>query len=342
MRSNRCQRFLRAAASALIRILIALALGYAEMALIAYFHPGEGQEEGIVPALAKAFEGGLIPLLRGGTDGFLAECAKTAPAALIAVGVAFAWRAGLYQLGGAGQYALGAAACAACFTFFSWPWYACILVSTAVGALTGTLAGWLKSRFRTHEGLSTLIIGWIGVYGASAACQCFDAGKADFSAIELPMAVLPTVIALILWLGMILTYAGWAHSTRGAGESIARYAGMNVGKTVVWTMTVSAALAGCAGGAAYCLGLEAGAPGIGAALSGVGVQGLAAGMLANGNPIGAVIAAGLTAQIANGAVQMDAAVFSPEVGEAILAQMLYLCAAGMLLRGKLAKGGRSR
>lgn len=341
MKSDRFQRFLRALLYALAALALGLAIGYLEMALIAYFRPGEGQESGIVPALVKAFEGGLLPLIKGGTNGFLAEAAKCAPAALCAIGVSFAWRAGLYQLGGAGQYALGVAACGACCTFFSWPWYVCALLSAAAGALAGWPAGWLKNRFRVHEGLSTAIIAWIGVYGAGALMQCFDPIKTEPSAPELPAAVLPAAIGALLWLFMGLTNGGWAQSTQGVSERIARYAGMNTRKTTALTLTAAAALAGLAGGLAWCLGLETGAPGIRTAVSGVGVQGLAAGMLAGGNPVGAALSAGLIGQLSAGAGNLDAAVFSPEVGEGIIAQILYLSAACMLLRGKKEKGGKS-
>ncbi|MBR6186951.1 MAG: hypothetical protein IKQ41_11905 [Clostridia bacterium] len=341
MRSKRFQRFLRALLSAILRLALGLALGYVEMTLIAYFHPAEGQASGIVPALTAAFEGGLMPMLRGGSSGFLTEAAKAAPAALLAIGVAFSWRAGLYQLGGAGQYALGAAACAACFTFFALPWYACLLVSAAAGCWMGAVAGWMKNRFRVHEGLSTAMMAWIGIYAVGAAMQCFSASKADFPGIELPAALLPAAAALLLWLGMALTAAGWAHGTRGESERIARYAGMDTGKITVLTLTISAALSGIAGGLGYCQGLLTQAPGIKLALSGLGAQGLAAGMLANGNPIGTVLAAGLTAHLANGANSLDTAVFSPEVGEWIVAQILYLSAAGMLTHAKKDKGGRS-
>ena len=341
MRSKRLGRFLRALSSALICVLAGVALGYVEMALIAFLRPGEGQGTGIVPALAAAFEGGLMPLMRGGADGFVAEAAKAAPAMLLAIGVAFAWRAGLYQLGGAGQYALGVAACAACGSLLSWPWYACVIAAAIAGGLTGAFNGWLKSRFSVHEGLSTALTAWIGVYAAGALMKCFDGKAMADPGLALPMAVLPAVLALLLWLGMTLTAAGWAHGVRGDGETIARYTGMNVGKTAVITLTASGTLAGLAGGAAWCLGLETQAPGIGAALSGPGLAGLTAGILAGGNPLGAVAASGVIAQLKRGAESLNAAVFSPEMGDWVLAQILFIGAAMMLPRRRTGKGGRS-
>ena len=97
-----------------------------------------------------------------------------------------------------------------------------------------------------------------------------------------------------------------------------------------------AALGGAAGGSAYLLGVANQLPDLSLALTGPGLHGLAAAALAGGHPLGAAIAAVAVKYLSLGAGAMNGAAFSPEMGEAILALILYCCAALALGRN----GGR--
>src|SRR2546421_2265340 len=109
-----------------------------------------------------------------GSFGSLASISVTlvrvSPLIFVSLSVAIAFRAGLFNIGAAGQLAVGAmAADVIGLTFTSWP--AWILVPTMlvasmlVGALWGSIAGFLKAWRGAHEVVTTIMLNWIAFYG---------------------------------------------------------------------------------------------------------------------------------------------------------------------------------
>ena len=66
---------------------------------------------------------------------------KTAPLLMCSLSVLFAYKVGLFNIGAAGQYVIGAGACLYCALAWQMPWFVCMLAAVAAGALpclTGT------------------------------------------------------------------------------------------------------------------------------------------------------------------------------------------------------------
>jgi simple sugar transport system permease protein len=88
---------------------------------------------------------------------------RTTPLILTGLAVAFAFRSGLFNIGGEGQYLLGgmgAVAAAIAFPHLS-PFLLVplsLICGAAAGAIWGALAAWLKSRFGVHEVISTIML----------------------------------------------------------------------------------------------------------------------------------------------------------------------------------------
>ena len=95
---------------------------------------------------------------------------RVTPLIFTSLSVAIAFRAGLFNIGAAGQLAVGAmAADMVGLTFTSWPsWIlvpAMLLASILAGALWGGIVGFLKASRGAHEVVTTIMLNWIAFWG---------------------------------------------------------------------------------------------------------------------------------------------------------------------------------
>ena len=89
---------------------------------------------------------------------------KTAPLLMCALSVLFANKAGLFNIGAAGQYVVGAGASLYMALALNLPWWACLLGAILAGALLGALSGYLKTKFNVNEVISCIMFNWISLY----------------------------------------------------------------------------------------------------------------------------------------------------------------------------------
>src|SRR6266852_1306195 len=118
--------------------------------------------------------------------------------------VAFAFRAGLFNIGASGQLAVGAmAADMVGLTFTSWPsWIlvpAMLLASILAGALWGGIVGFLKASRGAHEVVTTIMLNWIAFWGTDYLINSppFTAPNGVAQTLSLsPQAQLPSLALL--------------------------------------------------------------------------------------------------------------------------------------------------
>jgi simple sugar transport system permease protein len=193
---------------------------------------------------------------------------KAIPLAVLSLGIAFAFRMKFWNIGGEGQFYLGAyGASLAAFSFPNMPPIALLplmfILAFLFSGLWALIPALLKARFSTSETLVTLMLNYVAAkwisylqYGPWKD----PAGKgfpkiAPFS----PNAVLPTVfgihagwiITLILTVlaSVILkkTKFGYEIDVLGESEATARYAGMPVLRIMIAAIMLSGGLCGIAG-----------------------------------------------------------------------------------------------
>ena len=267
--------FARAVGRALLSLFVGLLVGVLVMILIAFMKPrGDNPQAGLFQAADAALREGLLPLLTGGgRDGLLPLLGRAAPCVLLAVGVSLAWQGGMLQLGGAGQYALGAAAAMLCGSMWNLPWYACLIAAALAGSLWGALPGLLKARFRLREPLGTALTVWLSLYGLQALSEYMPWEQAPARDLLLPALVIAGALTLLFWLGLRLTVPGLEIRMLGVSEKIAQYAGADAGKTAFLALCLSGLLGGAAGGLEYLLGGVNQVPDLSLALTGPGLYG---------------------------------------------------------------------
>ena len=83
--------------------------------------------------------------------------AKTAPLLMCSLSVLFANKAGLFNIGVAGQYVVGAGACLYMALGLQMPWWVCLLGAIVAGALLGAISGLLKTKFNVNEVISCIM-----------------------------------------------------------------------------------------------------------------------------------------------------------------------------------------
>ena len=188
-----------------------------------------------------------------------------------------------------------------------------VVAGFAAGALWGGIAGWLKARFDVNEIITTLMLNYIAIQwvrywvfgpwseGGFQQSKQFPREAwlprlTDFSKLNPDLGgltvhvgfLIALVCAVLVWLLLSRTRLGYEIRLIGDNRRAARYAGMNIGRTMIVVMLISGGLAGLAGmsqvaGASHRLqdGLATGA----------GFTGVIIAYLARFNPFGVVIAA---------------------------------------------------
>ena len=240
---------------------------------------------------------------------------KTTPLIFTGLAVAFAFKAGLFNIGAEGQLNIGAFATAwAGFTFTTLPSYllipVCIAAGIAGGGLWGGIAGYLKARFGSHEVINTIMLNFVAaalvsylvneVYSVPATIHTpeispsaniirFDNITGLFSGSPFNLSFLIALLCcgLLYWV-IRKTPFGYEVRTLGLNRSAAEYAKMNIRKLTISTMFISGALAGLVG-SNFVMGykhyFELGFS------EGAGYIGIAVALIARNNPFAVILVA---------------------------------------------------
>ena len=207
---------------------------------------------------------------------FTQTLAETTTLILTGLAVAFAFRCGLFNIGGQGQYLVGLIV--ANWIGVSWASVARpahvllgVVLATLAGAIWAGIAGFLKATTGAHEVITTIMLNWIAIYiGAYAFGQGGPLQgpqpSAPISAKIVPSAVMPyfwgdptlggvhvgffVAIAslVVFWVLLNRTTLGYEVRAVGFNPDAAAYGGISVRKNYIRAMAISGAFAGLAGG----------------------------------------------------------------------------------------------
>jgi simple sugar transport system permease protein len=221
-----------------------------------------------IEAFVALAEGALV-----GQAAIVTTLIKTTPFVFVSLGLALAFRGGLFNIGAEGQVFVGAILAVLVGYGVSLPAVLhlplVLLAGAAGGAAWAFIPGYLKARTGAHEVITTImtnfvalrIINWlIGSDGPmrASALNPVPETRPVLETARLPLLIAdtrlhagvllaPLAALLVYWL-LWRTTLGFEIRTVGANPSAARYAGINVGRNIVLTMMLSGALAGLAGG----------------------------------------------------------------------------------------------
>ena len=299
-------------------------------------------------AAALVLSGGLIALAGAsvieayrfilvGAFGSRSSIAETltraTPLILTGLAAAVAFRARLWNIGGEGQFLIGAIAVAAVGSELTagLPSAIAIPILFVVGALGGMalmlVALGLRQGFQVDEVVSTLLLNFVAllfvsmmVEGALRDPMAFgwpqSVPVADNATLPRLMErtrlhaglVVALLLAVVVYLIQARTVFGLQSKAAGYNAGAARFAGVPLGRTLVLVACISGGLAGLAG-AIQVMGVRGN---VTTDISpGFGYSGIVIAMLANLNPLGVIAAACFAAIMFIGADGMSRAVGVP-------------------------------
>ncbi|HVT12039.1 MAG TPA: ABC transporter permease [Fimbriimonadaceae bacterium] len=201
---------------------------------------------------------------------------KTIPLTITGMGIVVAWRAGMYNIGGEGQFVAGGLAGCLIATPLrdsavpAWIAVLLILAASVVGGgLWGGIAGWLKNRRGVDVVISTILLNFIAIQLLAwlVAGPLRDVKSGLPLTPELPegmmlprfdrqtdlhAGIFVAVLAVaVVYVFLYLTKAGFRTRLVGAGESAARANRIDADRVRANAMLISGALCGLAGGVEY-------------------------------------------------------------------------------------------
>lgn len=288
----------------------------------------------------------------GSPNAFGRTLEKATPLVFAGLTVAFAFKAGLFNIGGQGQLLLGALTSA--YLGFAIQGLPPLLHATVAllggglaGALYGAIPGALKTYTGAHEVIVTIMLNYVAInitdYLADGPLKDRTAGNivARTPAIlesaripeigNIPVGFLLALLAAILiWWLLRSTTLGFEIRTVGLNANAARYAGMKVARTIILTMTLSGMLAGLGGGIETLGVVGRYQPGFNV---GLGFDGITIALLGRTHPLGVIPAAILVGALDAGSnlMQFNAGVAN-EITDVIQALILFFVAADMIVR----------
>jgi general nucleoside transport system permease protein len=296
----------------------------------------------------------------------------TCPLILLGLAVAFAFRAGLFNIGGQGQYVVGSImAVWVGSSFDGMPGFLHILLAViaacAAGAVWAGIAGFLKAATGANEVISTIMLNWIalwiGVYLFSLDGPLQNDRDASLpvsndvvEAAHLPVwwgdpvlqglhiGIFVSLVAVfVFWLLLNRSTVGYEVRAVGFNPEAARYGGMNVSKNYVLVMAICGVFAGLAG-AMDVLGWQFRLATNDIQISLVGFFGIAVALLGRNTAVGTVAAALLFGGLLSGTSQrnLDPTVFQPELASnltyIIQGLVVLVVSADVLVLGLLRRG----
>ena len=295
----------------------------------------------------------------------------TTPLILTALAVAFAFRAGMFNIGGQGQYWVGLIAALYVGTHLeglSGPLHIILAVVAAIvaGAMWGGIAGLLKATVGAHEVISTIMLNWIAVWGGQylfelggplqGEQESIPRSHTIFDSAKLPEiwgTLQPLHAGIFIALFTLLVYhlllnrttLGYEVRAVGFNPEAARYGGIPVARNYFLALAISGAFAGLAGGMDI-LGWKFHVATNDIQAGQLGFIGIAVALLGRNKAIGILLAALLfgALQVGTSPRQLDPETFPPELAGnlATMIQALIIALVGAELLIVYLWGARRR
>jgi len=267
------------------------------------------------------------------------------PLAMTGLAVALGMRMRLWNIGAEGQLYLGAFFATALALFVEGPPGVMLVLMFFAGALGGAVwvlvPALLRAYWNINEIITTLLLNFVSMLLVThfAIGPWRDTGASILSATrrlpyEIPVlgnsyltagVFIPVILALLL--NLILQNTRWGYEVRviGGSRGVAEFAGIPVLRHILLVMLFSGALAGLAG----MIEVSATAHRLSGTISNnYGYMGIIVAALANGSPVGVLIAAFWLAVLLNAGIVLQTSGLSVSAMLAINGVILIFAAVG--------------
>ena len=337
LRNQRVQSLL----ASLLCILLGLLIGYIVLLLI---NPAGAWE-----AIRTIVENFLYyPSAAARLRYFGNTLVKTAPLLMCSLSVLFAYKVGLFNIGAAGQYVVGAGASLYVALGLGMPWYVCLVAAIAAGAILGAISGILKAYRNVNEVISCIMLNWISLYLVNALLTNVKETASPYTftlSSTNPDAILPSLglgalfadnqyvtiaiplvilVSVAVWILLEKTKLGYELRATGCNKYAAQYCGMKEKRNIILTMAIAGGLAGMGAATLFLSGFEQWQT-TQSAVPAMGFNGIAAAFLGGLNPIGSIFSSYFIQHITNGGAYVDKTMYSAQISDLISSLIIYLC-----------------
>lgn len=243
---------------------------------------------------------------------------NSTPIILTGLGVCFAFKTGLFNMGAEGQFIIGTTVGFLLGYLVDLPpvihVFVTVVVALLAGFIYGGIAGFVKAKFGIHEVISTIMLNWIAFYlqnfvvyryrmpnsmssfevKESAkitlvknAAQKYDGFFGQFFKAPIHMGIIFAIVcAILIYFILAKTSLGYKLKAVGLNKEASEYGGINVNSKIIQSMAISGAICSLAG-VSQILGYTYSLP-ILSAMENFGFDGLAVALLASNNPIACI------------------------------------------------------
>ena len=328
-------------ASSLICVLLGLLIGYIVLLII---NPKGAW--GSIVAILKNFMTYSRANLRLKNLG--STLVKTAPLLMCSLSILFCYKVGLFNIGAAGQYEIGALASLYAALAWKQPWWVCVLLAVAAGLIYGGIVGALKAYCNVNEVISGIMLNWIGLYltnmvlskvkdpaspytlhlstdGPQAKLPQIGLNKLfannAYVSIAIPLTI---VIAIAIKIILDKTRFGFELKATGFNKDAAKYAGMAEKRNIIVTLAIGGALAAMGAALLYLADYEQWTC-TSTTVPGMGFNGIAAAFLGGLNPVGVIFSSYFIQHITAGGAFVDKTMYCSQISDLISAIIIYLC-----------------
>lgn len=304
--------------------------------------------------IISAFQSGDAKSIRDAINPFFESLVTSTPFIFSGLSLALGFQVGLFNIGAEGQIYIGAIMGAwAGFAIKGLPPIIHVPLALGIGALGGALwgfiPGWLKAKTGSHEVINTIMMNYIAfnlvdylLTGPLKDPKSYDPKTPIiqqsahlFRFFEEPIRFhlgffIAIGLAFLVWYLLFKTKWGFEMRTVGLNPNAARYAGINITRIIIISMSLSGALAGLAGaneilGVSYRL--------LPSFSSGYGFDAIALALLGKSHPFGVVLAALLFGFMRSGSRLMQLRAGIPvDIISIIQAFILIFIAAPAIIR----------
>jgi len=272
---------------------------------------------------------------------------KTAPLIMCSLSILFAYKLGLFNIGAAGQYVVGACACLYAALKWNWNWVLCIIFAAVCGAVWGALVGLLKSYCNVNEVISGIMLNWIALYSTNMILSGVKEVASPYTyhlSDKNPSAILPNcgldklfngnktvtiaipiaiVFAIAIYVILEKTKFGFELKATGFNKNAAKYCGMAEKRNIVLSLAISGAMAAL-GACLFFLTDFAQWECSQSSVPAMGFNGISACFLGCINPIGAIISSFFIQHITDGGAHI-ASLYCSQISDLITSIIIYLC-----------------
>jgi len=284
------------------------------------------------------------------------------PIIMTGLSVGFSAKTGLFNIGAAGQFIVGAYVAVLVgvkcdFLPGHLHWITALVAAMLAGALWGAIPGIFKAIFNVHEVISCIMTNYIGTYLVNFLITrtIYDSlrnqslkvsNKANIPKMGMDEIfrdgfivssansgiIIAIVFAVLVFFILEKTSFGYELKACGFNRDAARYAGINEKRNIIISMVIAGSLAGLGGALLYLAGAGKSITVVDL-LAMEGFNGIPVALLGLNNPLGIIFSGLLIAYLNVGGFNMQLYDFPPQIIEIIIAVIIYFSAFALLVKG---------